>query len=231
MRGLASGNSGARCTREGASMLRRLLRMGVGEVAGRSRQEASKWLERKSMGRTPPSGSAELFADLALPSVLARRECFSDLASAQQGVVDHFQAQAPARFFPGPGDAATPALFARLAPETRDRVIAAAEGVRLRRFDLLGYRGLSFGDPVDWHLDPVSGRRWPPVHWSLIAGLDAETVGDMKVVWELSRHQFLVTLGVAYRATGDERYAEAFAGLVRAWIEANPRGIGVNWAS
>jgi hypothetical protein len=144
---------------------------------------------------------------------------------------DRFRAGAPARFFAGPVDALTPSVFARLHPEARDRVVAAAEGVCLGRFDLLGYRGLSFGDPIDWHLDPVSGRRSSLVHWSRIDPTDADAVGDCKVVWELSRHQFLVTLGIAYRTTGDERYAAAFAGLVDSWTRANPVGMGLNWTS
>ncbi len=146
-------------------------------------------------------------------------------------LLDEFRLAGPGRFFAGPADDLTPALFARLAPETRDRTVASAESVTLGRFDLLGYSGLSFGDPVDWRLDPVSGRRSRLVHWSLIDPTDTASVGDGKVVWELSRQQFLVTLGIAYRTTGDERYAEAFAGLVRAWMRANPPGLGMNWAS
>jgi hypothetical protein len=69
------------------------------------------------------------------------------------------------------------------------------------------------------------------VHWSQIDPLDTDTVGDSKVIWELSRHQWLVRLGQAYRLTGDERYAEACVAHIDAWIEANPREMGINWAS
>jgi hypothetical protein len=142
-----------------------------------------------------------------------------------------FQETAADRFFAGPVDVLTPAVFARLTPEARDLAVASAEGVCLGRFDLLGHRALSFGDPIDWQLDPISGRRSPLVHWTLIDPTEASSVGDCKVVWELSRMQFLVTLGIAYRTTGNERYAAAFAGLVQAWIRANPPGFGINWVS
>ena len=59
----------------------------------------------------------------------------------------------------------------------------------------------------------------------------ARVVGDSKVVWELNRHQWLVHLGEAYCLTGDERYAAVFADRVRAWMAANPSGMGINWAS
>jgi hypothetical protein len=122
-------------------------------------------------------------------------------------------------------------VLAERIPAASGRIVAAAEELLEGRFDLLGYRGLSFGRPVDWHLDPVSGRRAPRVHWTRIDPLDADAVGDSKVIWELSRHQWLVRLGQAYRLTADERYSEAFAGHVLDWLQANPPGIGINWAS
>jgi hypothetical protein len=51
------------------------------------------------------------------------------------------------------------------------------------------------------------------------------------VTWELSRQQWLVGLGQAYRLTGDERYAEAAVHAFEHWLRANPPGIGINWAS
>jgi hypothetical protein len=56
-------------------------------------------------------------------------------------------------------------------------------------------------------------------------------VGDHKVTWELNRHQWLVGLGQAYRLSGDERYAQAFADRIVEWHRANPPGMGMNWAS
>jgi hypothetical protein len=213
-------------------MLRRLLGMGIGEVADRSRQEASKWLERKGLRRLPLLGSYDLLNELVDPQ---REGCMAralgETAAGAQGLFGHFQAMGSGRFFPGAVDAFTPALFARLAPEARDRTVAAAESVKQGCFDLLGYQRLLFGDPVDWRLDPISGRRSPLIHWSLINPTDAASVGDAKVVWELSRQQFLVTLGVAYRTTGDEHYGRVFTDLIQGWMRANPPGLGVNWAS
>jgi len=130
------------------------------------------------------------------------------------------------RFFPGAVDEHTPETIAG-----RYRVLDTAQPLLEGRFDLLGYRGLRFGEPLDWHLDPVSGRRAPLVHWSRLNPLDATVVGDSKVVWELNRHQWLVRLAQAFRFTGEERYAAAVAGHISEWLEANPRSMGVNWAS
>src|SRR5262249_40397120 len=112
-----------------------------------------------------------------------------------------------------------------------DRIRAADDILVNGRFDVLGYRRLSFGQPVDWHFDPVWNRRAPLVHWSRIDALDASIVGDSKVVWELNRHQWLVTLAQAWALTREERYGDACIAAIDSWLEANPPGTGINWAS
>ena len=56
-------------------------------------------------------------------------------------------------------------------------------------------------------------------------------VGNVKYVWELSRHQHLTVLAAAYRLDGDERYAEAVAAQLRSWWAANPFLSGIHWTS
>jgi heparinase II/III-like protein len=117
-------------------------------------------------------------------------------------------------------------------PRERDAIIDIAEAALAGKFSLLGHTGLSFGDsPIDWSLDPVSGLRAPLTHWSKLHPLDPLAGGDPKVVWELNRHSHLITLGQAYWLTGENRFAAAFVSHVSAWIDANPVGMGVNWAS
>jgi hypothetical protein len=129
------------------------------------------------------------------------------------------------RFFSGASDPAVPARV----PDSA--LLEWAARARAGSFDLLGYEGLSFGDPIDWQLDPVSGVRAPLLHWSRLDVLDRGQVGDSKVQWELGRHQWLVAFGQAYRLTGDESWCEAFVASVRGWAAANPRGRGIQWAS
>lgn len=116
-------------------------------------------------------------------------------------------------------------------PEDEAETIRRAERILEGRFDLLGYRDLDFGDPVEWNLDPVADRRAPRFHWSRVPYLDPKKVGDHKVTWELNRHQWLVTLGRAYQATGEDRFARAIAEHLERWMDRNPPGVGVNWAS
>jgi hypothetical protein len=154
-----------------------------------------------------------------------------DFDRASKLLFESFRESWPKRFFDGACLADTPDALTTQIPEARDDAVRIADAACRGRFDLLGYRGLFFGDRVDWHLDPTSGRRIPLVHWSRLNPLDASAVGDSKVVWELNRHQWFVALGQAYRFTGNERYADAFAAYVRDWCRSNPPGMGMNWAS
>jgi heparinase II/III-like protein len=211
--------------------LERVLSMGLDELTDRGRQEMWKLLERVGGNGATGDLCQRVFTELAAAPAVApirARARAGDVYTADRMLLESFRDAGPARFFEGAASADAPAL---LPPGARDQVLAQAEALCRGRFDLLGYRSLHFGDPVDWHLDPVSGRRAPRAHWSRIDPLDAAHIGDHKVIWELNRHQWLVRLGQAYQLTGDERYAEVFSQHVRNWMRANPPGLGINWAS
>jgi hypothetical protein len=116
-------------------------------------------------------------------------------------------------------------------PAVAAAVVARADAALEGRFTLLGYTTLDFGQPIDWHLDPIRNRRSPREHWSRIPYLDPAVVGDHKVIWELNRHQHLVTLAQACLLTEDDRYATGAAAQLQAWMDQNPAKVGINWAS
>ena len=100
-------------------------------------------------------------------------------------------------------------------------------------YDLLGYERLRFDGQdgaIDWHLDPVSGRRAPLVFWADVPYLDAAS-GDHKVIWELNRHQHWIGLARAWWLTGDLRYRARVIEEAQGWLAANPPRLGINWAS
>ncbi len=121
-------------------------------------------------------------------------------------------------------------LYERLPQET-GQIIAQAEQICRHRFDLLGYDDLHYGQEIDWHLDVVHGKRAPRRPWYKIRFLDFDQFGDHKIIWELNRHQHLVTLIKAYHLTRDERFARELAGQWYHWQRENPYPIGINWAS
>lgn len=140
--------------------------------------------------------------------------------------------QPAGRFFFDPVDvpALVDCLRARL-PEEAERIVHEAEQICTRRFDLLGYEALDFGREIDWHLDPVNGIRAPEALWFRIPFLDFNAVGDHKVIWELNRHQHLVTLARAFLLTSDNRYIDELQAQWYAWQPANRYPNGINWAS
>lgn len=101
---------------------------------------------------------------------------------------------------------------------------------------LVGGHTLVFGvptavdGPVSWHKDIFTNVEWPTGRpwWETPVTICR---GDVRVVWELSRHRDLFVLGRAYWTTGDERFAEAARTRVESWLENNPRETGVNWGS
>jgi hypothetical protein len=202
----------AKRNRKTRYIIRRLLHMELPEIACRSRQEALKWAER-----------VRATTDLNIRRGWKR--------TVDRDDIGRFVRNAAESFFPGPLDGRVPAALAIAAPDHCKEVIAFADSICRGTFELLGYKNLDFGNPLDWHLDPVSGNRAPAVHWTRIDPLDYAAVGDSKVTWELNRHQWFVTLGQAYRLTRDERYARAIIHFWQSWLQENPVGIGMNWTS
>lgn len=110
-----------------------------------------------------------------------------------------------------------------------DATIAYAEHICCHEYDLLGSGFVSLGDDIDWQRDFVSGRVWPYVLAKDSFIIDLEDDSDIKIPWELSRHQYFVSLGQAYLYSGDEKYALEFKKQVVHWIEHNAYKVGVNW--
>jgi hypothetical protein len=138
----------------------------------------------------------------------------------------------PGRFFFAPEEVNDRVRLLRSAvPDAETIILAQADQVLKHRFALLGYDSLDYGAEVDWHLDRVHETRAPARPWTSIRYLDFAEAGDVKVTWELNRHQSLVTLAKAWVLTGQEKYEKGSARLYRAWHAQNPYPAGVNWTS
>ena len=172
------------------------------------------------------SSQTKLPTDKALLGLLT--ENYDSVAALRA----HFQVRMRPQFFAGMSDRqGTVAEVAKRWPSASQDIVARANRIVDGRFDLLGFKNLSFGDPIDWHLDPVTGRRSPLVHWSLVDELDASIGGDQKIVRELSRHQYFITLGQAYWLTDNELYAQTFASHLASWMNENHPKLGTHWGS
>ncbi len=219
--------------------VRRLARMDATEIRWRARSRGHALMDRVTTGLITPIWRREhLLRALAIDGGLASvRGALAkhDWAAAHTELSAHF-AQAPQRFVVGPETkAAVIDRVRRGFPGSVRHAAREADGILAGKYDLLGYSGLRF-DPlgadavVDWHLDPVHGRRAPRVAWSAVPFLDP-SCGDHKIIWELNRHQHWLTLGRAFWLTGDAKYRGRCVRELRDWLDVNPPRVGINWAS
>ena len=124
-----------------------------------------------------------------------------------------------------------PASGATLPADARDHVVDAAERLLAGDWHVLGVARPDISSP-DWFLDPVTGRTAPRDTSAFrIDHRDEAETGNVKAVWELSRHHHLTVLAAAYWLTEDDRYAEVVDRQLRSWWAENPFLSGVHWTS
>ncbi len=85
---------------------------------------------------------------------------------------------------------------------------------------------------VDYYYDPATNR-WSPAttHAFRIDHRDEDTVGNIKNIWEVARHQHLTVLATAYAVSKDERYALRVADELNNYIHKTPFCRGIHWTS
>lgn len=117
-------------------------------------------------------------------------------------------------------------------PETaRARLVATADRLLDGHAEYFGVARDDLVDP-DWSYDPRTGRRAPADAYAFdVPYRDENAVGDIKQLWEPSRHQHLTVLAAAFALTRDDRYAARVADHLKSWWAANPPLRGVHWVS
>jgi hypothetical protein len=233
----------------------RLAQMEAAEVGWRLKTRGRAAIDRAAAGLIRPGWKREaLLPALApLPGLRSARAALvrHDWHDAHRELSRYF-AHRPQRFVVGQTtkDRLIRSI-GRQFPQATRQAAGRADRILSGEYQLLGYRGLRFdpaarstspepsGHPrcpsspsgaVDWHLDPIHGRRAPRIFWSAVPYLDP-ACGDHKIIWELNRHQHWLTLGRAFWLTGDAKYRDRFVAELTSWISTNPPLVGINWAS
>lgn len=111
----------------------------------------------------------------------------------------------------------------------KKEIIISAEKILENKFDILGSGLISLGKNIKWNQDFKTGFIWENKFYKDIEIINLTNNSDVKVPWELSRFQYLITLGKAYMLTKDLRYYEKFKEYIYDWIEKNPIYYSVNW--
>lgn len=108
--------------------------------------------------------------------------------------------------------------------------ISQADQILNGEFELLG-RSVYLNTTGNWHIDPIENGKWPKVFYAFVKKFNRIKNWDIKYIWELNRHQYLIVLGKAYWLTGNPIYAKKVVEIIDSWIDENPYNQGVNWTS
>jgi hypothetical protein len=110
-------------------------------------------------------------------------------------------------------------------------LLAAADQVLQGKWNVFAMRGVELGFPPRWNRDPKTGADAPMGLGKAIDYRNERVVGDIKYLWEPARHLELVTLALAYRHSGKQRYADGARTLLQSWFDQCPYPQGVHWTS
>jgi hypothetical protein len=176
-------------------------------------------------------GEARKEADRFVAPLIARRIDAGWLVrKANVRNIDELWETLLARPFPLATDELDPIRFKELFHEATAKIPEAADRAINRRIDLLGTGDIDLGTPVDWLKDYKTGDRWPPEFCRSIDYVNRGRPSDVKIPWEISRLQWLIPAGQAYRLTADEKYSVLVRDLIDEWISANPYAWTINWS-
>ena len=203
-------------------LARKVKSMPAAEVAGRTLYQLGRLTER-IQHRTVGLAAASRLHRALRPSATAGENWRHTLLESRRRYRPAFYPGAEAR------DLMREQFASTYAGQRSASIVWADRALRHE----VSFFGAAFnlGERIAWHHDPVSGRRWPRDFYQSISAADSAGAPDIKYVWELSRHQFVLDLAKAYFLTGNPEYATHARELVLDWQAANPYGIGVNWAS
>jgi len=126
-----------------------------------------------------------------------------------------------------------PALDRKELPASAvDRLIKTADALLAGRWRVFDRQHPCLGDYPYLFVDARSGRRMPSYRLAFdISYRDETASGNIKYIWEPSRHHHLTVLAAAYAVTGDNRYAERVALHLQSWWSRNPFLFGPHWIS
>ncbi|MCV2349259.1 heparinase II/III family protein [Paucibacter sp. Y2R2-4] len=113
----------------------------------------------------------------------------------------------------------------------REQLIASAESLLREGVPIFDIRApLGLAGP-EWNCDPKTGKQIPMTFGLAIDFRAIEGGVDIKYLWELSRHLWLVRLAQAYAVSDDKVYLHAIGRFLKSWLNACLYPNGPNWSS
>lgn len=205
-----------------ADRLRKLRAMSPDELWTRVRYDAYCRVERTRQGRSALGSAGRL--QRALVPRLSR-------ADDWRGALLESRTHRTARFFAGvERREAIRGLFSRRYARERQCAVLLAERAARHEFSFFGHT-FRYNGRIDWHADPETGAPWPRLYHRDVPVNGGDVgFGDVKYVWELGRHQFLIDLSRAWALERAPTYPQVVRQFVSDWRAENPIGVGVGWS-
>ncbi|MEZ4485635.1 MAG: alginate lyase family protein [Syntrophotaleaceae bacterium] len=126
--------------------------------------------------------------------------------------------------------AKTPTADLDKRPPVLDAAQECAEALIKGDVPYFSSKVFSTGSPPAWFDNPADGSSYaePWRHWSTIADFDP-AIGDIKIIWEISRFDWALVFARVFQRSGDPRYLHTLNLWAADWIAQNPLNVGPNW--
>ena len=111
-------------------------------------------------------------------------------------------------------------------------LLATAEEALHGRIVCFGQWVGDYGEPIDWHRNPLNGMRWDEtLPWP--KAMQNPGAGDIKLAWEVGRfpHAYHLARAAAFYPENSEAFSVGLLRQFEDFLQANPHGKGVHWAS
>ena len=134
------------------------------------------------------------------------------------------------------GTAITGTFFKAIAPmdnypeSWKSKTLEKSNRILEGKLTWFHYHSFQVGNPPNWFLNPFDGSvlNNPQKHWTALSDFELNT-GDVKILWEPSRFDWLSDLARGYRITGEEKYLQTINQWLQDWSQHNPKNQGPNW--
>jgi hypothetical protein len=118
-------------------------------------------------------------------------------------------------------------VFATLSPIFTDDIVLPEQPSII--YSIFTER-LDVTQPINWHLDMVSGKTFPKLFAHSI-NIRNDRYGSAKNVWEINRMLFLTDLAYQYSKTKNTDFIILIQSHINSWVKENPYLCGINWYS
>lgn len=213
------------------AVMRKAARAGLHGAADRALQPLRTRAERRAAARATAQRDLWCLLDAGQPEL--RRAQYAAALGESGRAAEILLRHAGGRAAVLPGlrrFGETIEIMRRRFPEAVEGITAEADRASSGRLSLFGWMQVDVEELTQWLRDPATEHVFP-LDFHADVALEEGSPGNIRVLWEMNRHQHLVALARAAVLTGREQYADAIARHLETWWEQNPYLLGPNWAS